>query len=162
VLAELRRLDGHQGVTKAVAELDGKSLFLSVLTLGEIAEGIALLATGRKKRNLASWLNGLERQFGDRNLPIDAETARLWSELTARTQKSDDIIPAADGLPAATALRYGFHLMTRNTRHFEASGASYSIPGSTGDRHIPQPGIAILWLNAMVQWPRKNPAGQGW
>lgn len=123
VLAELRKPDGHAGVKAAVAEIPDENLYLSVLTVGEIAKGIGLLAAGKKKKALASWLNGLETKFSDRILGIDAETARLWGEITARSQKSGVIIPAVDGLLAATALRHGLHVMTRNTRHFEASGA---------------------------------------
>ena len=43
--------------------------------------------------------------------------------MTARAQESGIIIPTANGLLAATALRHGLHVMTRDTRHFEASGA---------------------------------------
>jgi toxin FitB len=123
VLTELRRPEGHPGVKAAVAELPDADLYLSVLTVGEIAKGIALLAAGRKKKALSSWLIGLETRFGDRILGIDGETARLWGELTARAQKSGIVIPGVDGLLAATALRHGLHVVTRNTRHFEASGA---------------------------------------
>jgi predicted nucleic acid-binding protein len=123
VLAELRRPEGHPGVKAAISEVRDSDLYLSVLTVGEIAKGISLLASGRKKKALASWLNGLETTFGDRILGIDVDTARLWGELTARAQKTGVVIPVADGLLAATALRHGLHVMTRNTRHFEASGA---------------------------------------
>jgi predicted nucleic acid-binding protein len=123
VLTELRKADGHAGVKAAVAEIPDENLYISVLTVGEIAKGIAVLAAGRKKKALTSWLVGLETNFGDRILGIDVETGRLWGEITARAQKSGIIIPAVDGLLAATALRHGLHVMTRNTRHFEASGA---------------------------------------
>jgi toxin FitB len=123
VLTELRQPEGHPGVKAAVAEIADADLYLSVLTVGEIAKGIALLAAGRKKKALTSWLTGLETKFGDRILGIDVATVRLWGEITARAQKSGIIIPAVDGLLAATALRHGLHVMTRNTRHFEASGA---------------------------------------
>jgi predicted nucleic acid-binding protein len=123
VVAELRRPGGHPGVKSAVAELPDENLYLSVLTVGEIAKGIGLLVAGRKKKALASWLNQIETNFADRILAIDAETAGLWGELTARAQKKGRIIPAVDGLLAATALRHGLHVMTRNTTHFQASGA---------------------------------------
>ena len=122
-VAELRKPDGHPAVKAAVAEIPDADLFLSVLTVGEIVKGIALLAAGKKKKALASWLVELESQFGDRILAIDAETARIWGEMTARAQKKGIVIPAIDGLLAATALRHGLHVMTRNTRHFESSGA---------------------------------------
>src|SRR3954452_11828269 len=128
VLTELRKTDGHAGVKAAVAEIPDEDLYLSVLTLGEIAKGIGLLAAGRKKKALASWLTALETKFADRILSVDAETARLWGELTARAQKSGIIIPGVDGLLAATALRNGLHVMTRNTKHFEASGVHILDP----------------------------------
>lgn len=123
VLAELRRPEGNPAVKSAVAETPDGDLYLSVLTVGEIAKGIALLAAGRKKKALGSWLTGLEGKFGDRILAIDVDTARIWGELTARAQKAGVSIPGVDGLLAATALRHGLHVMTRNSRHFEASGA---------------------------------------
>jgi toxin FitB len=123
VLTELRKPEGHPAVKSAVAEIPDADLYLSVLTVGEIAKGIGLLAAGRKKKALTSWLTGLETKFGDRILAIDIETARCCGEITARGQKSGIIIPCVDGLLAATALRHGLHVMTGNTRHFEASGA---------------------------------------
>lgn len=122
-LAEPRRPEGVPSVKSAVAEIPDADLYLSVLTVGEVRKGIALLAAGRKKRHLATWLVGLENQFGDRILGVDVETAHIWGEMTARAQKKGVVIPGTDGLLAATALRHGLHVMTRNTRHFEASGA---------------------------------------
>lgn len=122
-VAEIRKPDGNPSVKAAVAEFLDSDLHLSVITIGEIAKGIALLVNGKKKKALATWLVGLEAQFADRIIPVDTETARIWGEMTARAQKSGFVIPAADGLLAATALRHGLHVMTRNTKHFEASGA---------------------------------------
>jgi predicted nucleic acid-binding protein len=62
---------------------------------------------------------------------LDIETGRVWGELTARAQKKGVIIPATDGLLAATALRHGLHVMTRNTKQFEASGALILDPWQT-------------------------------
>lgn len=123
VLAELRAVKGNASVRNAVAQHADDVLFLSALTVGEIAKGIALLTGGRKKQSLVTWLNGLEAKFSDRILGVNADTGRLWGELTARAQKKGVIIPAVDGLLAATAIQHGLHIMTRNTRHFEASGA---------------------------------------
>ena len=71
VLTELRKPEGHPAVKPAVAEIPDADLYLSVLTVGEIAKGIGLLAAGRKKKALTSWLTGLETKFGDRILAID-------------------------------------------------------------------------------------------
>ena len=123
VLAELRSAGGHPQVKEAVSQILDDSLYLSVLTVGEIAKGIALLESGRKRQALTSWFNGLVTQFSDRILSIDLQTAQLWGELTAKTQRNGIVIPAVDGLLCATALRHGMSIMTRNTRHFHVSGA---------------------------------------
>ncbi|WZO98574.1 type II toxin-antitoxin system VapC family toxin [Isosphaeraceae bacterium EP7] len=133
ILAELVKPNGSEAVHAALAEIPTASVFLSVLTVGEIVKGIALLPPGPKKKHLAKWLAGIESDYGERVLPIDVETARIWGELTARAQKKGVIIPPADGLLAATALRHGLHLMTRNTKHFEASGALIIDPWQDQD-----------------------------
>ena len=123
VVAELRKPNAHEGVRHAVAQIATENLFVSVLTVGELVKGVSLLSEGRKKRELSTWLIGLEQQFADRILPVDHETARVWGEVSARTQGKGTPIPVVDALIASTALRHGIHVMTRNTKHFSATGA---------------------------------------
>jgi len=122
VLSELRRPRPDPGVRRAVEGTASDDLFVSVLSVGEIVKGIARLRDGAHKRALEAWLGALERDYADRLLGIDLETAHLWGELTARAQKMGRIIPASDGLIAATARRHGLHVMTRNTPDFEPTG----------------------------------------
>jgi predicted nucleic acid-binding protein len=70
----------------------------------------------------------VERHYADRVLPVDLETSHIWGELTAAAQKIGKIIPASDGLIAATARRHGLHVMTRNTEHFEPTGVMLVNP----------------------------------
>lgn len=123
VLSELQRPHGNPRVRAQVDELDSDNLFLSAITLGELAKGIAMLAEGRRKQALASWLLGLEQRFDEQILSVDREVARIWGELAARAQLAGNQVPATDGLIAATAMAHGLHVMTRNTRHFAVSGA---------------------------------------
>ena len=104
---------------RAAVETD---LFISVITLGELARGIGLLDEGGRKTALAEWLQTLESRFSDRILPIDPETGLIWGEITARCQRSGRTLPAADGLIAATGLRHGLHVATRNMGDFEGTG----------------------------------------
>lgn len=122
VLSELRREDGNVAVRRAVESFASSDLYVSVLTFGEIVKGISLLAPGRKKQELEQWLLGLERHYADHILPVDIETGRIWGEITAHARTSGFTLPTADGLIAATALRHGLHLMTRNTSDFSATG----------------------------------------
>lgn len=123
VLSELRRPKANPRVRHAVEALSSEELFLSVISSGEIAKGIGLLKDGKKKDQLRDWIAALEQHYADRLLPIDLETSHIWGELTAVAQKKGKILPASDGLIAATARRHGLHVMTRNTEHFEAAGA---------------------------------------
>ena len=122
VLSEIRRPKGHPRVRRAVEALDSEDLFLSVISIGEIAKGIALLKEAKKKDDLRIWIQALENHYADRVLVVDLETSHIWGELTAEAQKDGKIVPASDGLIAATARRHGLYVMTRNTEHLKAAG----------------------------------------
>jgi toxin FitB len=113
-----------------VSGLDEKNLFVSVLSIGEIAKGIALLPESHKRRTLQQWLETMERFYGDRLLPVDLETSRIWGEITAAAKKGGRTVPVGDGLIAATARRHGLHVMTRNTADFESTGVLLLNPFS--------------------------------
>ncbi len=130
ILGELRRPQTSDSIQAALAPFDDEDLFLSVLTIGEITKGIVLLSESRKKHELTKWLNGLEHQFSDRILSLNHEIALMWGELTGRAEADGIIIPVSDGLIAATALYHGLHIMTRNLRHFKATGAFLIDPGN--------------------------------
>ena len=136
ILSELRKPDGEAAVKSFVASLPAKSLFVSVITVGEIAKGVSLLRAGRKKQALAAWLRGLTTAYEDRILTIDQETGENWGELSAAAQKRGVNIPVADGLIAATAQRHGLHVATRNTGHFDATGVMLINPWRTQARSL--------------------------
>ena len=128
VLSELRRSDGNPRVRMTIENCPDSDLFISVLSLGEIIKGITLLAPGKKKEGLQRWAQGIEQNYTDRILPIDVETSRIWGEITAQARAQGITVPAVDGLIAATALRNGLHLMTRNTADFMATGVLLTNP----------------------------------
>ncbi|MCK5725978.1 MAG: type II toxin-antitoxin system VapC family toxin [Thiotrichaceae bacterium] len=123
VISELQKPNGNASVKKVVSEVANHDVFLSVITLGELSKGIALLDDGARKTGLRSWLNGLEESYASNIIKTDKETAHIWGELTARAQKQGKQIPASDGLIAATALQYGLYVITRNISDFEYTGA---------------------------------------
>jgi toxin FitB len=122
VLSELRHPKGNPGVRQAVDGCNEEELFVSVISIGEILKGISLLRENPRRQALETWLQTLERDYGDRLLSIDLETTRLWGELTVSAQKAGRVVHATDGLIAATALRHGLRVMTRNTADFEPTG----------------------------------------
>ena len=128
VLSELRRPNVNESVRTAVEVLDSDDLFISVVSMGEIIKGISLLDNGKRKQELQYWVQTLEKDYTERLLPVDLETTRIWGELTATAQSIGRIIPASDGLIAATARRHGLHVMTRNVDDFAPTGAMIINP----------------------------------
>lgn len=116
VLSELRRREPQPQVVTWVASRPATTLYLSVLTLGELRKGIEVLPEGARKRSLLDWLEvELPGFFAGRVLPIDAPVADRWGHLVARAGRP---LPAIDSLLAATALTHGLTLVTRNLRDF--------------------------------------------
>lgn len=122
VLSELRHPKGDVRVRRAIESIDEEDLFVSVLSIGEIVKGIALLKESHNKRALQGWLQTMERFYAGRLLSVDLEVSRIWGELTASAQKTGRSVPASDGLIAATARRHGLHVMTRNIADFQPTG----------------------------------------
>ncbi len=110
--------------------MPSEDAYLSVISIGEIAKGVALLPEGRHKRDLHEWLETIERQYSDRLLPVDRQTTRIWGELAATAQRAGRTVSASDGLIAATALQHGLHVMTRNTAGFAPSRVPLYDPWS--------------------------------
>jgi toxin FitB len=128
VLSEVQRRQGNGRVRERFEALAEEEIFLSVLTLGELRKGIDKLKGTARKRSLTTWFDQLIHSARDQILPVDQETAIIWGEVSARCEKKGQPIPAVDGLIAATALRHGLHLMTRNVPHFEQAGVMLVNP----------------------------------
>jgi len=106
-------------------------LRVSVLTLGEIERGIALLASGRRRQELRVWVQTeLPRQFAGRILPVDEAVARAWGRLAAEGGRGGRPLPVIDGLLLATASVHDLTLVTRNERDCAERGVPVHNPWS--------------------------------
>lgn len=125
VVSEARRERPDPVVMRWLGGVDDMALRISVLTLGEIAKGVAL----RAKRDptgvaqLQDWLAAIRLHYADRLVPIGAETAEAWGTLTAARS-----LPVIDGLLAATAIVHDMTLVTRNSKDFADTGARLLDP----------------------------------
>ena len=66
IFSEVRHPLGNAAVKKTLLSYCEENLFVSVLTLGEIAKEISLLSSSAKKNSLINWIQGLEKQYSDR------------------------------------------------------------------------------------------------
>lgn len=130
VISEVQRPQGDARVRDAFACLAMEDIYFSVITIGEIAKGLALLDTGRRRTSLEAWLMEIETAHDDRILPVDLRVARIWGELVARNGREGRVVADADGLIVATAICHRMPLMTRNVRHFQGAGIQIIDPWS--------------------------------
>ena len=123
VISEARR--GTREAVDWLRAVQAGSLYLSVITLGEIAKGIALKERQDRAAAapLTAWLQGLRRNFASRILPVTDAIALEWGRIAAERPRGD-----ADGLIAATAIVHDLILVTRNVGDFEDTRVSLLNP----------------------------------
>ena len=103
-------------------------LFMSTIAVMEIERGIEQ----QRRRDppfaaaLEAWLHDNLMLFGDRVLPITSSIAQRWGRMQIQLKRDDDDIAIA-----ATALVHNLHVVTRNVRHFNTTGAMIFNPFET-------------------------------
>lgn len=120
-ISELIRKEPNPGVSNWLQDKDEFSLFLSVLTIGEIKKGISKLPDSKKKKELENWLIKLESRFEERLLPIDTEVARKWGQVQGELEQKGEPMPSIDALIASTALVHNLAIVTRNGKDMKKS-----------------------------------------
>jgi predicted nucleic acid-binding protein len=131
VLSEVRKPHGDSNVRRWFERVRSDELFLSVLVLGEVRQGVERL----KRRDAAQaavferWLEGLGRYYRERVLPVDEAVVDVWGRINAA-----DPLPVIDGLLASTALVHKLTLVTRNTRDVLRSGVAVLNPFEPPER----------------------------
>ena len=98
-----------------------RDLFLSAVTIAEIADGIAKAkreGARRKASDLSAWLRIVLHLYGERVLPFDGPTAEIAGALMDLTRSRGHSPGFADIAIAATARRHHLTILSRNERDF--------------------------------------------
>lgn len=105
------------------------TLFISVITIGEIRKGIVVMPAGYKRTELEKWFHTeLLTWFHNRILPVTHAIADRWGLLDGQCQLRGTPLNTADGLIAATALEHGPTIVTRNEKDFIGIGGTIFNP----------------------------------
>lgn len=109
-----------------------EQLHLSVVTVGELAQGVARVADPVKAEQLSSWLRrDVIARFTGRIMDVDSEAAMKWGLLRGTAMAQGRTLPAIDSLIAATALVHDMTVVTRNVADFERFGVRIANPWIT-------------------------------
>ncbi len=125
VISEARKPAGDANVRAWLASVPGTELYLSVLVIGEIRQGIERL----RRRNppqaavYETWLAALHANYADRIIPITREIVEEWGRMNV-----PDPVSTIDGLMAATAKVRGWTFVSRNTADLVRTGARLLDP----------------------------------
>ncbi len=129
VISEARkRVQANKGVRDFFRRIiqEKVPVFISVITVGELRRGVALIrhrGDYHQAARLEKWLEAVLIEYQDFILDIDQDMAQLWGRLRVPHPEN-----ALDKLIAATALLYDLTVVTRNRPDFEQTGVRLLNP----------------------------------
>ncbi len=127
--SELTRDKPDARVAAFLRNADKSSMFLSVMTIGEICKGIAALPAGQRRTGLQDWLDiDVRSWFAKRILPVTEAVAERWGYLASAAKQRGLTVAVVDGVIAATALHHDLTLVTRNVKDFAGLGIQILNP----------------------------------
>ncbi len=132
VISEIRKGSrANSGVRRFFEEIvsDGVPAYVSVVTIGELRRGVALIryrGDSAQAESLEGWLSLVLAEYGDCVLEFGEDAAQVWGRLRVPHPEN-----ALDKQIAATALVHDLTLITRNKADFAGTGARVINPFSS-------------------------------
>lgn len=119
-ISEIIKPSPNKGVISWLEQIPEERLFISVLSLGEIQQGIEKLPTGKKKEKISNWFDfELIQRFEGRIVGITEKEALYWGTISGRSAGKGHTLPVIDAMLAASAICNNLIIVTNDTHHFE-------------------------------------------
>jgi predicted nucleic acid-binding protein len=129
VVSELMRAAPAVSVVDWVDNLVATDVHLTAVTVAELLYGVARLAEGRRKDDLAQQIEAmLIEDFDHRVLAFDEFAAAHYADIVARRERMGRPISTADAQIAATCRSHDAVLATRNVDDFADTGITIDNP----------------------------------
>ena len=133
VLSELRKPRPAASVLSFVAGLPLEDLFVSEVTFSEIRFGIERIGDPLRRAALHDWLaQKLRPMFEQRALPVTEDILFKWRLLVEQGRRVGYTYSQPDLIIAATALRHGLTIATRDTGDYQRAGVPSLNPWLRG------------------------------
>lgn len=128
IVSELSKRQCNQNVLHFVQQVQNSNdkLYLSVITLGEITQGIERLRRkndSKQADKLQNWLNNELHPMVDVIAPFTEECAKVWGMLMGANPHNP-----IDKQLVATALVHDLIFVTRNVKDIKETGVRYINP----------------------------------
>lgn len=132
VVSALMRQDPDPTVIAWLDGLPAESVWTTSITVFEVQFGLALLAPGRRRRQLEeAFAKALDEDLEHRILPFDHGAAQSAGAMAAKKRRVGRPVEIRDVLIAGIAAARKASLATHNTRHFEGLDLRLIDPWST-------------------------------
>ena len=129
VISEMIKAKPDENVISWLEEQDENSLYLSILTFGEIKKGIEKASNQIRKQKLRLWVeDDLKKRFEGRIIPISFSIAAEWGKMQGKSELLGKPLPTMDGLIAVSGLVSQCIVVTRNISDMEQSSAELFNP----------------------------------
>ena len=129
VISELISSQPNPKVVAFVDSLDSEDIYISVISVGEIARGIEKLTDIDRKHALKEWLyEDFLVRFDGQVISLDAHILIRWGELTAKVENIGMEFPVMDAMVAAIVSTHEMVLVTMYEDDFKDKGIQVINP----------------------------------
>lgn len=119
VISEMMKPTPLAKVVSWIDQQQAAHLFITTISIAEIAYGIRVLPEGSRRNALEEAFNkALSEAFKHRILPFEESAAHLYGKIMSRRKEMGRPLSILDGQIAAIARAHNLTIATRNIRDF--------------------------------------------